>query len=105
MTANRTPNRYRWDVYGEKSQHTLLNNNRYTIKSNVLLNFDEEKALASDPRALVDHLDILLAHGNLSDETRQTLIDALTEETTDINARARAAILSVLVAPQTAITR
>lgn len=105
VTANRTPNRYRWDVYSEKSQQWLLNNSQGQLRSNVLLNFDEEKQLAADPVQLVDHLDVHLAHGNLDESMRQALITALTEETTDTTARARAAILSVLVAPQNAITR
>lgn len=105
VTANRTPNRYRWDIYQEKSQHNLFTNEEYEFTNNILLDFADEKALASDPVALVNHLDILLARGNLSNTMRQTLIDALTEETDDATDRAHAAILCVLYAPQTAITR
>ncbi len=103
VTANRTPNYYRWMANTGVSQHTLLNNSSYTLKCTLTLDFDEAIALANDPRALVDYLDITLAAGQLSDETRDNLIAAL-HDTTDVTARARSAILAVAVAPQRRVT-
>jgi len=40
-------------------------------------NYDTEIALAGDAAALVDHLDMLLAHGSLTAETRTQIIDAV----------------------------
>lgn len=103
VTANRTPNRYRSTIYNERSIHTLLNNGTYNFRCNIALDFTEEKALAADPAALVQHLNILLAHGMMSDESCQTLTDALTEESTNTTTRARAAILGVAVSPTVAV--
>ena len=105
VVLNRAANRYRSEVYTEKSTHWLINNGAYSFKNEMTLDFAEAKALASNPEALVDHLNVKLAHGNLDDTFRQTLIDALSQESTDATTRARAAILSVIVAPQTAVTR
>ncbi|MFK7821656.1 MAG: DUF1800 family protein [Planctomycetaceae bacterium] len=105
VVLNRAANRYRWEIYSEKSIHWLLNNGTYSFKNEMTLDFSEAKSLASNPEALVDHLNVKLAHGNLDDSFRQNLIDALSQETTNATSRARAAILSVIVAPQTAVTR
>lgn len=105
VTANRTPNRYRADIYHEESRHKLFKNADYHFTNDLALDFGAEIALAENPQDLVDHLDVLFAHGNLSREFRETLVAALTEETTNATERAKAAILSVLNAPQTAVTR
>ncbi|MFK7819110.1 MAG: DUF1800 family protein [Planctomycetaceae bacterium] len=105
VTANRTPNRFRRDIFNEQSEHNLFSNSTYTFTSTLPLNFAEEKTLAADPQALVDHLDVLLAHGNLTNKIRRELVAALTEETTDATERTHAAILSVMIAPETAVTR
>lgn len=39
--------------------------------------YSEEIALAEDPAALVDHLDVFLTNGELTDESRSTIIDVL----------------------------
>lgn len=44
-------------------------------RSSFIANYDEEIALATDPPALVDHLDNLLTYGTLSEETRDTIIE------------------------------
>ncbi len=105
VTATRILNRYRSTIYNQRSIHTLLNNGTYDFRCDINLNFDDETALASNPRALVDHLDMLLAKGNLSDEVRDLMITALEEETTSNVARARAAILCVKAAPQADVNR
>ena len=112
VTANRTPNRYRQDIYNEQSVHNLFKNSTYNFTSTLSLNFDAEKALANDPQALVDHLDVLLAHGNLTNKLRRELVAALNEliiNEEDLAAqateRAQAAILCVMIAPETAVTR
>lgn len=103
VTSNRIINWFRSVVYNERSAHTLLNNSSYTFRCNLDLDFSQEKALAADPAALVDHLDVLLTYGSLDEEVRQMLIDALTEETTSTTARARAAILLAIVSPRGAV--
>ena len=40
--------------------------------------FSAEIALADDPQALIDHLDIKLAGGHLSDATKSEIVDAVT---------------------------
>jgi len=39
--------------------------------------YTDELALASDPTALVDHLDLLLTYGSASDETKATIVTFL----------------------------
>jgi uncharacterized protein (DUF1800 family) len=112
VTANRTPNRYRSDIYNEESVHNLFRSSQYDFTNKLFLNFDDEKALANDPQALVDHLDVLLAHGNLTNKFRRELVAALPElinnaddPTAEAAERAHAAILCIMVAPETAVTR
>jgi uncharacterized protein (DUF1800 family) len=103
VTSNRTGNRYRSDVYNEYVEYTLLNNSVATLRARILYDFSYEKTLATDPAALVQHLDLLLCHGTMTDAHRQALVDALTQETTNTTSRARAAILSVLISPACSI--
>ncbi|MFK7819314.1 MAG: DUF1800 family protein [Planctomycetaceae bacterium] len=105
VTANRTANRYRSEIINEASNHTLFSSSNYSFKNVLRLDFSEEKELASDPRALVDHLDVLLTRGMLSETVREELIAALTEETDDITARTHAAIQCVLQSAQSAVFR
>ncbi len=102
VTANRTPNRYRSTIYNEESRHSLVGGT-YNLRCNIALDFSDEKALAADPAQLVQHLNILMAHGMMSDESCQTMTDALTEESVNTTTRTRAAILGFAVSPSVAV--
>lgn len=45
--------------------------------ADILLNIEPEKALANDPPALIDHLNLLLMSGQMSAEMRNELIDVI----------------------------
>ncbi len=76
--------------------------------------YTDEIALASDPAALVDHLDLLLAHQNLSQETKDKIakiINDLPLENADDPTydgpltRARIAVILVMTAPDYLVQR
>lgn len=73
--------------------------------------YSTELALASDPAALVDHLNTLLASGQLSDGVRTQIIDAITAITEDTNdftrdeLRVRTAILFVMTSVDYIVSR
>ena len=76
------------------------------VTSRIELNFSDEIALAgSDPRALVQHLDLLLCNASMSDQAVNLLTAAITEETTNSTTRAEGAILAVLTSPFCAISK
>ena len=45
--------------------------------SSFIPDYTDERALASDPAALVDHLNTLLASGQLSDEVRNNIVQTV----------------------------
>ncbi len=51
--------------------------NRFSVSvsghAGLVMNYDDERLLASDPDALLDHLDILLTFGNMSPELKATI--------------------------------
>lgn len=100
--ANRTPNRYRSDALNGRTVHTNLNNSNGLLRCTINYDFTTEQALASDPAALVEHLDATLCCGTMSDEARQALVDAISIST-NTNNRYRAALTSVLTSPAFAI--
>ena len=104
VTGNRTANRFRSDVVDENAYYRLLNNSNGLVELRLTFDFEEEKALATDPAALVEHLDLLLCEGTMSDEARQIIAEALAEETEDATVRARSAILAVLTSPDYVIS-
>ena len=57
----------------------VLMNTWETIGTSVYLDKSSLIPLAKDPQVLVNRLDILLTHGNLSDEVREIIETALTE--------------------------
>ena len=76
-----------------------------------LPNYDDEIALARDPAALADHLNILLSGGNMSVETRDSIIAALTpmpinetEPDRDLRDRVAVAIIIVVMSPAFSVT-
>ena len=62
-------------------------------------------ALAADPAALVDKLNMLLMHGTMAPETRSQLIASVTAASTDPKARAQTAIYLVANLPQFLVER
>jgi uncharacterized protein (DUF1800 family) len=71
--------------------------------------YAKEVALAADPEALLDHLDLLLTHGTLSEETRARITDALNVINPGSEAgllgRARLASVMVMTAPEYIVLR
>jgi hypothetical protein len=45
--------------------------------------YTDERALANDPAALVDHLDTLLASGQLTDTTKNNIVQTIDSHTSD----------------------
>ena len=58
-------------IFGENASGNDLH------RSSFLPDYSDERPLASNPDALIDHLDLLLTHGNLSAETRDTVRQTL----------------------------
>lgn len=69
----------------------------------VTLDVSDEIAIAGDAQALVDRLDLLLAHGSLSAESRQDLVSIL-DGVSSPEARARLGIYLVALSPDAAVT-
>ena len=63
------------------------------------LDLDDEIAVATDVRALLDRLDLLLMHGHMSEPMRQILIQAL-ERVGDPETRARMAVHLISISPE-----
>ncbi|GAB5415831.1 MAG: DUF1800 domain-containing protein [Congregibacter sp.] len=57
----------------------LADNLEERARSSFVPAYEAELALADDPSALVDRLNILLAHGALEDATQQNIVDLLNE--------------------------
>ena len=82
------------------------NGNPSGVTRSFVPDYSAELALANDPDALVDRLDLLLTSGKLSDETRASIVDlvaSLPESTFNNSAQARQrvhyAILSLMLSP------
>ena len=71
--------------------------------------YDAEVALEEDVGALLDHLDLLLTHGELQAETRARITDALdvipAANAEDRQNRVRLAILMVMTSPEYIVLR
>ncbi len=66
------------------------------------VNFDTERALAGDPDALLDHLDILLLAGSMTDELRTALLghlNSLPDTDNGRSQRVRDAITLIVASP------
>ncbi|HKQ61372.1 MAG TPA: DUF1800 family protein [Candidatus Polarisedimenticolaceae bacterium] len=70
----------------------------------VRLDLDEEIAIAADPRALVDRLDLLLLYGNMSQPMREVLLHAL-EQRTDPVERAELAVYLISISPEYVVVK
>ncbi len=73
-------------------------------EASAIVDLSAEIAIANDPTALVDRLNILLAAGQLSDNTKTIIIDAITS-LTDPAERVDLAIYLVLISPDYAILK
>ncbi len=109
VAVNRIANRFRNDVRDQRLDYSIR---RYTgvgdppyqnFEYDLFLNFQDELALADNPDALVQHLDLLLCRGMMEDSTRQTLASIIGTETTNPEYRAEGAILAALTAPDCAV--
>ena len=71
--------------------------------------YSVEEALADDANALLDHLDTLLTHGTLQDDTRQRILAALAQIDPDSargrELRARLAGMMVMTSPEYIVLR
>ncbi|MGB7344289.1 MAG: DUF1800 family protein [Pirellulaceae bacterium] len=105
VVANRMANRYRGDVRDAKSDNTTVNNAKAGKEEvDILLDFSTEEALAVDAESLVEHLDMTLCAGTMTNAMRDALVAAINEEPTASNAdRARGALLAVLMSPANVI--
>ena len=67
------------------------------------------ESLVSDPAALVDRIDLILTHGQLSDNTRDTIIEGLRsiQETTNKGIRYQIsfAVYLVMISPDYIVVR
>jgi uncharacterized protein (DUF1800 family) len=90
VAASRFANRLRADVRDAKVD---------LPSAKIDLDFSTEVALASQPDALIDHLDLLLCQGALSVPAHNALSGALTSTPSTPTDRARAAVLAMLTAP------
>ena len=104
VATNRIANAFRNDVRDAEldlsvRQYDSSTGGTNTIPVKIQVDFSEEALLAETPAALLDHLDILMCHGSMSDTAKNSLagvIDAATTNTTD---RAKGAILALLASP------
>ena len=69
----------------------------------ILLNFADE--ISMTPEELIDHLDILLMGGLMSDEMRQITLDLVTETTDEEDQRVKEAVFLIVSSPEFAVQR
>ncbi len=102
VIANRFANRLRGDVYNARSRFRILGGAN-PIWVNIALDFQKEADMSDDLGELMEHLDLLLCHGTMSDKTREIIANAITahtNDTTDSMWRAKTAILAVMTSPE-----
>ncbi len=76
--------------------YSWMDKDPYTV-----LVVDELKILARDPEVLINRLDIMFTHGNMTDETKQIIKNAVSKMTVGDyrNDRARLALYLVMISP------
>ena len=102
-----------FQIVNETTVSAYLNFMQSTIErglgtsNNVTANYSRELALVTDARALVDHLCLTLAAGQVSDASRTIMVNALNaraitanSSATDRNRRVWAAVLMVMGCPE-----
>jgi hypothetical protein len=68
----------------------------------IQLHFEDETLLAKTPAALIQHLDLLMCHGAMSDAAKNSLtiaVEATSDSSSNMINRAKGAILALLAAP------
>jgi len=70
----------------------------------VRLNLDDEIAIASDVRALIDRLDLIMMYGNMSQSMRQILIDAASR-IDDLEERVKLTIFLISISPEYSVVK
>lgn len=107
VATNRIANLFRYQVRADLNlsvrRYDSATSAPVNVPFKVRLDLSEESALAGDPDALLQHLDILLCHGTLSDTARNNLAGIIEAATADPEERAKGAILALLTAPDCAV--
>lgn len=94
-------------IAGDNEMRTAMD---YTLNwdddlaNRVTLDMSDELAIADDPDALVDRLDLLLTYGNLSDATWTLVRDTIAQRS-DLESRVRMAIYLIVTSPDYVILK
>jgi uncharacterized protein (DUF1800 family) len=72
--------------------------------SGVVFDFSKENELLDNPTALIDHLDILLACGQLSQKTKNIIVNAISQAEEDED-KLDLAIYLILISPEYAVLK
>ncbi len=78
------------------------------LSQNVTLNKPHYHLMASDPEVLVNHLDVVLCHGNLSHETREIVrnaLEGLGTSTENLSQRLEIAAFLIMISPEYTILK
>lgn len=108
VAANTLANTLRSNVLNQKLYHSVrqydaVSESASNIPLRIKLYFEEEIGLSGDPDALLHHLNILMCHGSLSDESRTSLAGIIGKPDYNAETRAEGAILALLTAPDCAV--
>lgn len=94
---------YRWVEDNKLLQTSYYENSVFANPDLISLH-----EMAKDPDALLDHLDVLFTHGNLSHKTRGFIKDTLLEfgtDTDDLDSRIKLATYLIMISPDYAILK
>jgi uncharacterized protein (DUF1800 family) len=100
LAVSRFSNRLITNVRQEKIPTTTVSGTNCAI----VLDLTREKQLAAKPADLVNHLDLLLCQGTMSDKSRNTIVEQITKGTTSAAVRAQGAVIATMMAPECAIS-
>ncbi len=78
------------------------------LAQNVTLNKQYYNMMASDPEVLINHLDLILCHGRLTDETRQivrTALEGLVSSPDNLTQRIEMAAFLIMISPEYTILK
>lgn len=97
-------NLFSHDVSNQSARFRLIKNAFVgEINADVELDFSTELRLAANPAALLSHLDLLLCHGGLSDESKDIIAKTISQGTSLAQLRAKLAIITVLTVSDCAV--
>jgi len=97
VTAISSANQLRSQVDG------VMNRNSNDLFE-VRLNLTDEIAIASDVRALIDRLDLILMYGHMSQAMRQILIDTVSR-VSDLEERVKMAVFLISISPEYSVLK